>query len=293
MLDNFTPLRLIQKKKKGNFFLLANIFLLIIIVGLTGYFFSNTIFPFKPKANPAPGNCPSSWSVKCGFHEGGKDYCKGDEWCIVTRNECKCTGNCYPYKVGQYCLQSETTDCKVSDKCTKSSPTNTPTPTPTPTSEITNTPTPTPTTEITNTPTPTPTTGITNTPTPTATPGPTSTPTPTGTPGPTATPIPVACGTKDCDNATNPCRSGYVCVQAVDGSNYCSSPDFVTACKANPSQVSCCTAPGYTSTPTPTTTYLAQSTTAPTTVTKMLSTGGSNPFVYLTPALIIIAGLLL
>lgn len=147
-------------------------------------------------------------------------------------------------------------------------PTNTPTPTsevtntPTPTSEITNTPTPT--SEITNTPTPTatPTEIPTQTPTRTRTPTRTPTPgagtpsvtpsdeTPTSTPVPTATPIPVACGTKSCDNTTNPCRSGLNCIQAQDGSNYCSLPEFIDACKADPSQQSCCTAPGTTIAPT-------------------------------------------
>ena len=119
-----------------------------------------------------------------------------------------------------------------------------PTETPTPTiEEPTVTPTQTP--EETNTPTPTIRPTTTFTPTPTAIDENTPTPTPgTLAEGPTATPIPVACGTKSCDNTTNPCREGLVCVQAQDGSNYCSLPEFQEACKADPSQSSCCTAPG-------------------------------------------------
>jgi len=136
-----------------------------------------------------------------------------------------------------------------------------PTNTPTPPGEVpTDTPIPTE-GEPTVTPTPTEEVGATNTPTPTLTPEETESPTPTSTPttaedntptptssviaeAPTATPIPVACGTKSCDDDTNPCRSDLVCMQANDGSNYCSLPAFQAACKENPSQASCCTAPG-------------------------------------------------
>ena len=77
-----------------------------------------------------------------------------------------------------------------------------------------------------------------------------ATPTPEVTIASISTPIPVACGTKSCDIATNPCRSGLVCVQADDGSNYCTLPEFESACKSNPSQVSCCTPAGEDPTPT-------------------------------------------
>ncbi|KKP66470.1 MAG: Integrin alpha beta-propellor repeat protein [Candidatus Roizmanbacteria bacterium GW2011_GWA2_35_19] len=141
---------------------------------------------------------------------------------------------------------------------------------------------------------------ITNTPTPTGTPGPTATNTPvpsatpttppgqpTNTPGPTATPIPVLCGTKDCDNTTNPCRSGYNCVQAHDGSNYCTSPDFTEACKANPSYNTCCTAPGA-PTATPTEIVLAK-----TTITPAPPASGTPAWLmFIIPALILIVGLL-
>ncbi|MBI4226032.1 hypothetical protein HY612_02865, partial [Candidatus Roizmanbacteria bacterium] len=76
----------------------------------------------------------------------------------------------------------------------------TPTPTRTPTPSLTPTGSPGPT--LTPTPTSTPGDG---TPTPTPTPKPTSTPSLSNTPGPSPTPIPVACGTKSCDNTTNPC----------------------------------------------------------------------------------------
>ena len=112
----------------------------------------------------------------------------------------------------------------------------------------TKTPTPSPTQSVDNTSTPTPNLIV-------------QVPTSTGTPAPSATPIPVACGTKGCDNTTNPCRDGLICVQANDGSNYCALPEFQTACRENPSHVDCCTAPapteiilaqGGTSTPVPT-----------------------------------------
>lgn len=121
----------------------------------------------------------------------------------------------------------------------------------TPTVTVTVTPTPsvseptsTPSAELTSTPESTTTSIATDTPTLT------SEPTATTTPNPTATPIPVACGTKSCDASANPCRSGLNCVQANDGSNYCSLPEFEDVCKANPAQSSCCTAQGENLTPT-------------------------------------------
>lgn len=154
-----------------------------------------------------------------------------------------------------------------------------PTQIPTATPVISNTPTATP--IISNTPTVTPL--ISNTPT--------VTPLISNTPGPSATPIPILCGTKDCDNKTNPCRSGYSCVQAKDGSNYCTSPDFANTCKANPSYNNCCTAPGA-PTATPTEIILAKISTSPT-VVKLLETGMVKSFMYLIPAAIILIGLIL
>ncbi len=161
------------------------------------------------------------------------------------------------------------------------SATNTPTPTPTvpPPGGPSNTPTPTPTVPPpggpSNTPTPTrtptPPPGATNTPTPTRTPTPppgaTNTPTPTRTPTPppgaTNTPAPLAqsCGVKACDNTTNPCATGLICVQANDGSNYCTFSEFQNTCKSNPTVTSCCTLNG--NTPTPTEIVLVQNTVTP------------------------------
>lgn len=154
--------------------------------------------------------------------------------------------------------------CVPIETPTPTLPVSTPTPSPTVPITPSSSPTPSPTGVISSTPTPSP--------TPTGTPSPTSTPspTPTGTPGPTSTPppgpsttpIPVACGTKGCDNSTNPCRSGSICVQAQDGSNYCSLPEFQTACKSSPSQSSCCTSPA--ASPTPTEIILAKVSVSPT-----------------------------
>ena len=168
--------------------------------------------------------------------------------------------------------------------------TNTPIPTNTPTSTPTNTPTATP--IISNTPTVTPLISNTPTVTPLISNTPTVTPLVSNTPGPSATPIPVLCGTKSCDNATNPCRSGYNCVQANDGSNYCTSPDFTDACKANPSYNACCIAPGQ-PTATPTEIILAKVSTSPTTVVKLLQTGMIQSFMYFIPAIIMLVGLIL
>ena len=168
------------------------------------------------------------------------------------------------------------------------------TPTPTATPFVTNTPTPTrtPTPTATRTPTPSVTPIVSSTPsvTPFISNTPTVTPLVSNTPGPSATPIPVLCGTKDCDNATNPCRSGYNCVQAHDGSNYCTSPDFTVACKANPSYNTCCTAPGA-PTATPTEIILAKTTISPTVT--LLKTGMVKSFMFLIPALIMLIGLIL
>ena len=179
---------------------------------------------------------------------------------------------------------------------------NTPTPLPTPTvpPNIVLTPTSPPAiTTLTPTPTKTP----TATPTPTSAPSatPTTAPTPT-TSVPTPTLVPNTCGTKGCDNTTNPCRSGLICMQASDGSNYCAMPDYQTACSANPSQTTCCTAPTPTSvqmvsnpTPTPTEILLAQSvnTPAPTKVPTIPSTGAPAPWIFLSAPLgLLLLGLL-
>ncbi len=216
----------------------STLFLFLISIFSIGYYLRTDLIMFIGRANPAPPNCGDTRSCSCGRSEpgnrAGANRRPGDY-----RNECVCGGH--------YCVESvDTTNRGGGDNgggttTVASNPTNTPTPTSSPT------PTPigaTPTEAIT-TPTEVPTAVPTEVPT--------EAPTikPTEKPGPTATPIPVLCGTKDCDDKTNPCRSGYICVQAHDGSNYCTSADFANACKANPSYNSCCTAPGApTATPT-------------------------------------------
>ncbi|MDO8609058.1 MAG: hypothetical protein Q7R95_00780, partial [bacterium] len=218
------------------------------------------------RTSKASGECPDineSVDIVCGDRHIS---------CVQKTTQQPDIGDC-----GDICLTNSITligdGCNCKDENTptpppQAPPTNTPTPTntPIPTNTPTRIPTPTvtPFNIITNTPTPTP-TGIivlTNTPTPTPTPTPTTppgvtnspTPIPSNTPIPTATPIPptpvpVGCGTKGCDNANNPCRSGMSCVQANDGSNYCSLTDFVNACKANPSTSTCCAPPPLTPAP--------------------------------------------
>ncbi|MFA6081321.1 MAG: hypothetical protein WC741_02850 [Patescibacteria group bacterium] len=180
-----------------------------------------------------------------------------------------CAQNLAAYVSGQTTGICYTSSASCLDDCL--APTNTPTPTPTPTA----------TPVITNTPTPTPTGTIVPSNTPTVT--------PTNTPGPSATPAPVLCGTKDCDNATNPCQSGFSCIQANDGSNYCSRSEYVSACRTNPTYNNCCTAPGA-PTATPTEIVLAK-----TTVTSppVPVTGMVQSFMYLIPALIMLVGLIL
>lgn len=219
-----------------------------------------------------------------------------DFWIESIDGNTQCNFNLVGNTVGAWGLCQTGITCPIST-LTPTPTIGTPTLTPTPTITSTSTPTPTATPVITNTPTPTPTsTPIpTATATPTTLPGqPTNTPAPTSTstPGPTLTLIPVLCGTKDCDNATNPCRSGYTCVQANDGSNYCTSPDFANACKSNPSYNSCCIAPGA-PTATPTEIILAKISTSPTTVVKLLQTGVVQSFMYFIPALIMLVGLIL
>ena len=138
----------------------------------------------------------------------------------------------------------------------------------------------------------------TNIPQSTATPIPTLTkaltPIPTNTliptiSGPTATLIPLPCGTKACDDLANPCRSGYICVKADDGNNYCSNSDSATACKTDPSFSACCTATGV-----PTATPTSSSTITPTARTVSLpETGNTQLGVFGIIGTIILVGLLL
>lgn len=281
-MENFTVLKKQEKNNSSFFnknkkplsfkkiFLLINLFLLILIVAIAGLIYSKKLIP-SPKKKAATryafgcignginvnnylsrdGNCAAVLDgKKTNFGFGEYFFCAN-----IKNPGAGCPNVNYPadesymFKPPSYgeCFKkncgTEQIDFKFSDaQCffsrvdepCDSSPPSQPTSTPIPTN------TPTPTAGISPT--------ITNTPTPTPTTPPNE---PTYTPAPTATLIPVLCGTKDCDDRTNPCRSGYVCIQANDGSNYCASPDFVDACRANPSYNSCCTAPGApTATPT-------------------------------------------
>ncbi|MEK7634022.1 MAG: hypothetical protein AAB437_04225 [Patescibacteria group bacterium] len=317
-MDNFTPLKK-AKKPVNRLFLIGNITLLTIIIFLGVFYVGKTKFPYKEKAYTR-NDCMSKgygWtdsSERCfksstgtyrnAFHYFCPNGVGGGEGCSLNpkleqyQKEFCFSENCGVEQIDVFNTGETTTLCYASRFDNACQPTATPpedTPTPTPTGELSPTPTitPTPTEVITNTPTPTATPTNTPTPTPTATPTitPTGTPGPTATntPGPSATPIPVLCGTKDCDNATNPCRSGYSCVQAKDGSNYCTSPDFAEACKANPSYNSCCTAPGA---PTATPTEIVLAKTSPTKAPVPVS-GRPAWLMFLIPALIIIGSLIL
>ncbi len=320
-MNNFTPFKK-TKKPVNKLFLIGNIALLTMIILLGVFYVGETKFPYKGKATECTPNklycrrdisglCPNVSSNLAGF------LC--DNTGQYNDSTCTAMDGCAPYvNPGSYCdvgsisrgdfigcsSENHQWNCNCKNNVTECSDNtggtscgfNTPggnppedTPTPTPTGELSPTPTatppatPTPTEVITNTPTPT--TTLTPTATPTGTPGPTA----TNTPGPSATPIPVLCGTKDCDNATNPCRSGYSCVQAKDGSNYCTSPDFADACKANPSYNSCCTAPGA---PTATPTEIVLAKTSPTKVPVPVS-GEPAWLMFIIPVLIIIGSLIL
>lgn len=333
-MDNFTPLKPAEKKKKkfNKFLIFGNLFLIVLVAVIGIVYYNRTLVTTQRKAEErlncnadhpkweciqdgccwqgADDGCAKpgepGYDPKC-IPQPGAGQCQtcGEERpkcpngqppvCDTSKIECVGIAQCqFPRRAARpltSCGTSEQikfncyTDCSCNPE-----PTATPTPpdvtnTPTPTDVITNTPTPTAT--PTNTPTATPTSTPTNTPTPTTPPG-----QPTNTPGPTSTPIPVPCGTKSCDNTTNPCRDNYICVQANDGSNYCTSPDFQTACKANPTYNNCCTAPGA-PTATPTEIILAKVSPSPTSVEKLLQTGVMQSFVYLIPAFIMLIGLIL
>ena len=233
---------------------------------------------------------------RCDGTTTDKKYSKmsqlGGCFCGVVQIDNNDNGEHISYKSSCGCNKEEKTTLDTIATLIEIAPTATPTTNiPTSTQTPTRTPTPTATPIISNTPTVTPLISNTPTVTPLISNTPTVTPLISNTPGPSATPIPVLCGTKSCDNATNPCRANYVCVQANDGSNYCSSPDFVTACKANPSYNACCIAPGQ-PTATPTEIILAKISTSPT-VVKLLQTGAVKSFMYLIPAIIILIGLIL
>lgn len=346
-MDNFTPLKAFEKKKKkiNKFILTANILLMIFVVGLTGYYLKGKYFTSSSQActkNDRRGYCRqinANQAMRGGYAGGynipGTNHppiyyadkpeqlasdlgiplptsSADNNTTLASNVPCNVTNayfgpfTCVNSGVGgvqgmhwSVCANGVigNSNCNVVAS-ENDNDVDVPTPTPT-TPSISNTPTPT-TPAISNTPTPTPSNTPTPTPSDTPTPTPTVTPvisnTPTATPvisnTPTSTPIPVLCGTKSCDNATNPCRSNYVCIQANDGSNYCSSPDFVNACKANPSYNACCIAPGA-PTATPTEIILAQISASPTTTAKLLQTGVVESFMYWIPATIMLIGLIL
>lgn len=132
-----------------------------------------------------------------------------------------------------------------------SSPASSPTLTPTlPVTTPSLTPSPSPAASITPSVSPSPSPTLPLSPSPSPNPTKTPTPTPTLTPGPSATPVPVACGSKSCENTTNPCKAGLICQQANDGSNYCTLPEFKEACKKDPNLTTCCSAQANSPTPT-------------------------------------------
>lgn len=347
-MDNFTPLKTEKPKKKfANFFLVVNILLMFVVVGITGYYLRNKLITTKEKAYVPTSERPcSEYHATGGCDEAHKECAvkyPRCEWINtgsttvwsdgVGSTEIKCPGQCVgegggggfeipkcPNGQDPICETPAITECvrimncQIPSKilvqngfcgtdplkitcqtnCTCETPGDTPTPTPTePTATNTPTPTSTPTSTPSSTPTSTPTSTPSSTPTGTIIPSNTPTATPTGTPGSTLTPIPVLCGTKDCDDKTNPCRDKYICVQAHDGSNYCTSADFADACKANPSYNTCCIAPGD-PTATPTEIVLAQTSITTTTAPSVPVSADDRSFLmYLIPLVIIAFSLLL
>lgn len=196
------------------------------------------------------GECTINYTAKCISLSGN---CSGKTIRTFTGDYAKgCPnqgGSDVPASSGsQYCANADYGKCVQVDllggggvcdcKAGSASPTvtNTPAASPTPS----NTPTPTVTLVVSATPTLTPAISPTPSPTPVFSPTPTVTPVPNQ---PTATPVPNNCGTKGCDSSSNPCKNNLVCIQANDGSKYCSMPEFQTACALNPNQSSCCTSP--------------------------------------------------
>ncbi|MFW5703438.1 MAG: hypothetical protein ACOCXQ_01250 [Patescibacteria group bacterium] len=52
---------------------------------------------------------------------------------------------------------------------------------------------------------------------------------------------PKSCGASQCDpNNPNACASGLNCIQANNGTYFCSKPEFAETCQANPSTQTCC-----------------------------------------------------
>lgn len=209
-MENFTPIDLKKlEKKSGKFFLIANILLMFLVVGITGYYLKNKLITKKEKAVGIScktitnrNDCNAACSP---VKPDGKQYsCKWlseEQKCIESSKECGrdgATGSCPPGTtesgVFDHCNNClALCDCKVDGQnngtyfcpqfnnlCPTYYPNqcnvNSQTPTPTPTKIITNTPTPT----LTPTPTDTPYPTSTVIPTLTSPPNqPTNTPTPT------------------------------------------------------------------------------------------------------------------
>ena len=68
---------------------------------------------------------------------------------------------------------------------------------------------------------------------------------------PTPTPVPGECGAEGCEADTD-CDDDLTCIEADDDKDYCSMEEYETACTADQSVATCCTAPAATPTPTPT-----------------------------------------
>jgi len=200
--------------------------------------FSLTVYPGQPTPDTStlPDQCTEKKDMPCVAYDA--KYCPDQNMAACTRTR-KTWGN---DPLGNCGATSEWT-CDIS-KCVvcppptnpPENPTNTPTRTPTPSGpQPSNTPT--------TTPSRTPTPSSTNTPTPS------NTPTNSPTPSPTATPVPHACGYTPCNDTTNPCAGGLICIKASDNKYYCAKPEYENACKVSPSTASCCSAP--TATPAP------------------------------------------
>ena len=236
------------------------IFILTLVAGVTILVISERLSQPKPlpsqKTNAATaGECGSCGNVDRVYSQN----CPGGG--SVECHQIK-RGYTDPFESGG-CIQCE--DSNTCGDCPDITPTATSTPTGTPPPSVT----------------------------PTATPTNTATPTPTNTPTPTPTQIPSACGAPTCDNTTNPCNAGLICIQANNGQNYCSRPELQTACKQSPTVGSCCSA----ATATPTEIILVKSSPSPTTsITPTVATvpaAGNVPwFLILAPATLLLVGLL-
>lgn len=261
-MENSTPLKTV-KKKISKFLLIGNIFLMIFIVGLTGYYLRSRLLETQSSKacsggsdqsgycqgqiqrrdvydNPDNINNPNNPINPVNPNNSGDSCQKGEAGCKapgVGGYSGWHLSTCENGATDAYCTApgGGGGEGDNSTNLVATAPTNTPVPTSTtmPTSTPANTPTPTP-AGITNTPTMTPTGTIIPSNTPTVTPAISSTPTVTplisNTPGPSATPTEI---------------------------------------------------------------ILAKISTSPTSVAKLLQTGVVKSFMYLIPAIIILVGLIL